>query len=75
MENSSGSADTGSVRMSTKNGICTHYCARSMSCMIGFCKLRYRCSDRSCKKEGKIHDIYRERNVTNYEFMKSQYTS
>ena len=62
------------MEANTKTGICIHYCERSMSCAIGSCKGHNLLIDRSCLKNGKIHDIFRERNVTNYEFMKNSYT-
>lgn len=62
------------MEANTKTGICIHYCRKSDCCLLGYCKGHNLLSDRSCRKNGKIHDVFRERNVTNYEFMKSQWT-
>lgn len=62
----------------SKIGTCTHYCEKSKSCLARYCKVGNRLIDENknsgCKKDGKIYDIFRERDITNYEFMKSRYT-
>ncbi len=52
----------------TTEGKCTYYRDRNKRCSVGFCKQGNLCKDGSCKTEGKIVDIFRERNVTNYQF-------
>ncbi len=58
----------------TDTGTCAYYRERNKLCSVGFCKLNNLCKDGKCKTNGKIVDIFRERNVTNYEFMKNRYT-
>ena len=60
--------------MNDENGKCTYYRERNNRCSVGYCKLENLCTDGSCKTNGEIVDIYRERNVTNYEFMKNRFT-
>ena len=54
----------------TTSGKCQYYCEKSKSCTIGYCKAHNLCTDRSCLTNGKIDDVFRERNVTNYAFGK-----
>ena len=55
--------------------LCNYYREESKRCLVGYCKKANLCVDGSCKVNGKIQDLFKERNITNYDFKKANFNS